>query len=267
MDEVDVVPLVDDHRANYDAGWTTYENTLREQPEVEFICGGINTKTPEAVGVWRQGHLMHFGFEQDPDKLNDTGRRMLLNSIAYIARFTEDRPIVYAPSPFAGGGATRARSSLENWLKDKDYPLAFFNSAVDDTVIATVEKLTRDGLLTWFERNRAYLRPGADGLLIFDEEARSLEIAYDTHELFVRGIEALRDDATRDRAAILLARYAPEGPTSADADADAWAQWFEDNRPYLFYAEWGGYRWYLDPLAKKRGVPTGELRGPARASR
>jgi hypothetical protein len=29
----------------------------------------------------------------------------------------------------------------------------------------------------------------------------------------------------------------------------------------------GGYRWYLDPLAKARGVPTARLRGPMRASR
>jgi hypothetical protein len=26
----------------------------------------------------------------------------------------------------------------------------------------------------------------------------------------------------------------------------------------------GDYRWYIDPLAKKRGVPTAELRGPKR---
>lgn len=263
MDEVAVVPLVDDYTGNYKPGWTTYEYILSEQPEVELISGGINTKTPEAVGLWRQGHLMHFGFQQAPDELNEIGRQLLVNSIAYIARFTEDRPIIYARSPFAGG-ATRSRSNLERWLKNTDYSLDYFESSIDDAVLETVEDRTRDGYLVWMEKNRAYLRPGPDGLIVFDEEARNLRIAYDTHELFERGIEALRDAATRDRAATLLARYAPEGPTSGDTDA--WSQWYEANRPYLFYAEWGGYRWYIDPLAKKRGVPTEELRGPSRAS-
>jgi hypothetical protein len=69
-----------------------------------------------------------------------------------------------------------------------------------------------------------------------------------------------------DRARRMLERYAPEGP-GRDATSQAWAEWWKTNADYLFFGDAGGYRWYLDPLAKMRGVPTAQLRGPKRASR
>jgi len=68
------------------------------------FCGG-EKKAATAAAVWRQGNLLHFGFEQSPDELNAIGRRLLLNSIAYISRFTEDKPIAITPSVFAGPAA------------------------------------------------------------------------------------------------------------------------------------------------------------------
>ena len=41
----------------------------------------------------------------------------------------------------------------------------------------------------------------------------------------------------------------------ASADAVAWEKLVAGDSPYLFYSELGSYRWYVDPLAKKRGVP------------
>ena len=68
-----------------------------------------------------------------------------------------------------------------------------------------------------------------------------------------------------DLAAALLRRYAPDGP--AGKDAAEWRGWWKENGPYLFFSESGWYRWYVDPLAKKRGVPSASLRGPDRAAR
>ena len=57
----------------------------------------------------------------------------------------------------------------------------------------------------------------------------------------------------------------PDAPGPA-ATAKQWSAWWKDNGAYLFFTETGGYRWYLDPLAKKRKVPTAKLRGEKRAS-
>ena len=38
--------------------------------------------------------------------MNDTGKGLLVNGIAYIGGFTEDRPIPRTPSPFEGVSST-----------------------------------------------------------------------------------------------------------------------------------------------------------------
>ena len=76
----------------------------------------------------------------------------------------------------------------------------------------------------------------------------------------------LRTGGGQEQAAIhLLARYAPADTAKLDSAA-VWDQWYNENRPYLFFSDQGDYRWYVDPLAKKRGIPSKDLRGPARAS-
>ena len=103
--------------------------------------------------------------------------------------------------------------------------------------------------------------------MIVDEDARAMPINPGRREFFDRAIADLGQPGTEaERARRMLVRYAPEGP-GRDAKAQAWADWWRANADYLFFGEAGGYRWYLDPLAKARGVPTARLRGPVRASR
>jgi hypothetical protein len=64
----------------------------------------------------------------------------------------------------------------------------------------------------------------------------------------------------------LLDRYAPDGP-GGRGSREEWTAWHLENQPYLFFSDTGGYRWYIDPLAKARKVPTAKLRGSDRASR
>ncbi len=84
-------------------------------------------------------------------------------------------------------------------------------------------------------------------------------------DFFARALPALEEPGRSEQARRLLVHYAPDGP-GFDAPAEAWRKWWRDNGPYLFFSDTGGYRWYLDPLAKKKGVPTAQLRGPARAT-
>ena len=80
-------------------------------PDVEFLCGGVNHQTPTSAGLWRQGNLLHFGFEQSPAEMNESGKLLLLNAISYISHFTDDRPIAITPSPFAGAVVRRSCDS------------------------------------------------------------------------------------------------------------------------------------------------------------
>jgi hypothetical protein len=116
----------------------------------------------------------------------------------------------------------------------------------------------------WIQTNAAWLHPGLGNRLQIDLEAKTLGVPFDAPDFLPKTIAALDRESSRTSAAILLARYAPDGP-GKDASAESWQKWWRDNSPYLFYSELGCYRWYIDPLAKQRRVPTKDLRGPLRA--
>jgi hypothetical protein len=256
--EVEVLPLVSDVNRSYSAGWCSYSDDFANLPEVEFFCGGINDKTPTAAGLWRQGNLLHFGFEQSPSEMNDTGRNLLLNSIAYIAQFTEDRPIAVTPSVFAGPVVPALRYPA-NAIKRGE--LKLLTNYIAASALAGVRDRAE-----WFQAMRDYLHPNAADKLEPDPDAVALKAAFGKAAFFERTRAALRDDKTRPQAIRLLARYVPDGPVKSSSTTD-WDKWLDENQHYLFFSDAGGYRYYVDPLAKKRGVATADLRGPTRASK
>lgn len=261
--EIKVLPLVDDYKKRWRAGWCSYTTSFEQHPEIEFFCGGVNSKTPTAAGFWRQGNLLHFGFEQSPMEMNESGRRLLLNAIAYISRFTEDRPIAATPSGFVQPAA-RARSTIAKWLLE--YPVDFAESLVVPDVWQQLSALKgREEMVKWTDENTRFLRLNSSQLLEIDKDLVSLGVSFEQPEFFVKTLADLSsgDAAAMNRSRRLLERYVPCGPK--DADADAWNAWWKENRPFLFASDLGDYRCYIDPLAKKRGVPTSELRGPKRA--
>jgi hypothetical protein len=262
--EIKVLALVDDLDRKWRSGWCTYAKDFAQYPDVEFFCGGVNHKTPTAAGLWRQGNLLHFGFEQSPAEMNDMGQRLLLNAIAYISRFKEDRPIAITPSGFAGPVA-RSRSVPARWLRNRSSI-----DAVKDLVAPEMwEQLSAlpnpEKIAEWADQNTRFLHPNSSQQLEIDEDLREFEVAFDQPEFFGKAFAALRSDdaAVVARARRLLERYVPTGPQLADADR--WVSWWNENRPYAFASDAGDYRWYVDPLAKRRGVSTAEMRGPKRA--
>ena len=262
-----VLPLVDnirDYRTviNDNArGWSSHYYEFADLPDVEVFSGGINEQTPRSAAFWRQGNLLHFGFEQSPSQLNAAGRAMLVNAIAYISKFTEDRPIDTTLSVFGPDRIAVSRKRAKGYFTN--YPRELTNVFTAAT-LASFNGHNSTNAQAWFEAERPWIHPTAENFLEVDGEAKQLSVIFDSPEFFPKTIAALRDDKTKSAAANLLARYAPQGPGAAAAAA-TWEQWWHDNSAYLFYSEMAGYRWYVDPLAKKRGVPTKDLRGPLRA--
>ena len=231
-----------------------------------MLSGGVNSKTPRAGAVWRQGHLLHFGFDLAPSEMNEIGQCLLVNAAAYISRFTEDRPIVQTPCVFTQGRRIFDRGAVARALDDKEDDPRRLEWYLSKDTYEKLKGKSREQMVKWFEGARDYLHAGAGEGLSVDTEARSFGVPPASPDFFPRAIAAL---AERDRAALarkLLGRYAPDGP-GPHAMAQKWKAWEEENRPYLFFSDTGGYRWYVDPLAKRRRVPTVQLRGPARATR
>lgn len=265
---MEVLPLIDGIK-NYDRavednapGWATHYYEFADMPEVELFCGGINSQTPRSAALWRQGNLLHFGFEQSPAQLNETGRALLVNAIAYISRFTEDQPIDITPSVFARERVGISRRRAKAYFTDPQVRFQWATNALAPSVLAAVDLKDRAAATAWYETNRQWLHPAQGNLLAVDQEARALGTPFDAPDFLPRTIAALREK--KEQAGILLDRYVAGGP-DAGASVVVWEKWWQENSPYVFYSELGGYKWYVDPLARKRGVPTKELRGPARA--
>jgi hypothetical protein len=264
--EISVLPLIATESRRNQPGWCTYVRAMLDAPEIEVFCGGINAKTSTAAALWRQGNLLHFGFDLSPDEMNEWGRSMLVNAIAYISRFTDDRPIMQTPSPFAGQEFI-ARRHIENVIGRGDGFWDYLKSYFDQDALAKVGVTNLAAFANWYPTVRDYISPNAEGLLRVDGDAQAMQLYPGSREFFDRAIGDLaRPGNEAERARRMLERYAPEGPGRA-ANAQVWADWRRANADYLFFGEAGGYRWYLDPLAKARGVPISQLRGQARASR
>ena len=245
-------------------GWATHYFEFTDMPEVEILSGGVNEQNPESGAYWRQGNLLHFGFEQSPTKLNETGRAMLVNGIAYISRFSVDRPIDVTASVFTRERIGISRRRAKNLILNEDSKLEWLTNNYAAATLAKFNWHDRAAAKAWVLENSQWLHPGKDNFLEIDEEARSLGVAFDAGDFLPKTIAALRVEATKEKAGTLLARYVAE-PPSAKPDAAAWVKWWRENGTCVFYSELGGYKWYVDPLAKKRGVPTKDLRGPKRA--
>jgi hypothetical protein len=263
---VDVLPLVLDRKKERESGWCTYVYEHAQAPELEPICGGINSKSPKAGAIWRQGNLLHFGFQPAPDEMNEAGRALLVNCIAYISRFTDDRVIVRTPSVFVQGKRLFDREGIARLLRqpqaDVDAALRYY---VDQHTLDTLKGKNRDEIAGWYKNARDYLHADSKGFLTVDMEARALSLAPGKPEFFERALTALRKPDSAAVARSVLSRYAPEGP-GEDAEPQAWQAWWDANKLALFFSDTGGYRWYVDRLAKKRGLTTGSMRGAARAT-
>jgi hypothetical protein len=269
--QIKVLPIVADRGRKWRPGWCTYSKDFAQYPDVEFFCGGVNHKTPTAAALWRQGNLLHFGFEQSPPEMNESGKQLLLNAIAYISRFSEDRPIAVTPSVFAGPIAYK-REVPARWLRAADRPIEWTQKLIAPELWQTLSAKDDRKLMTrWFDEHAKFLHPDQHNRLEIDEDLRALGVGFDEKAFFEKTIAGLRSANAADaaRARRLLARYVPCGPAtdSGVPAGDAWGAWWTENQPYLFASDAGDYRWYIDPLAKKRRVPISEFRGPRRADR
>ena len=262
---INVLSLVANHQSAHNPGWCTYTYEHGDAPELEVLCGGVNHKSPRAGAIWRQGNLLHFGFEPSPDQMSEAGKALLVNAVCYISRFTEDRPIVRTPCVFVQNKRIFDRGAIDRLLTDPERDLKDLKYYLADETYAKVAGKSRETIGAWYRSVRDYLHADTQGKLAVDAEAQAFGVSPSSREFFPKAIGTLNEADRHSRARQLLGRYVPEGP-GADAPVEKWRLWLAENGPHLFFSDTGGYRWYIDPLAKRRGIPTVKLRGTARAT-
>jgi hypothetical protein len=256
---VDLIPLVDDP-VEGGSGWCTYDWGF-DAPDVEVFCGGQNHKAVSAAAFWRQGFLVHFGFEESPAQLNDAGDAMLLAAIVYAARCKGDRPVTRVVSPFkTRKRALLPREKAKAGLTGEDGLQTWF----DGPVLVELADLAEEARRKHFDEVLPFLVANDSSRFEVDAVLRAWGVGNRDPAFFAHCEQALGaggEEAVKARA--LLERYAPDGP-GASATAEAWTKWIAEYRDFVFFSDVGGFRWFVDPLAKQRAVPTAQLRGALR---
>lgn len=241
-------------------GWCTAGGEL-QGPETEAICGGINDKQPTHQGIWRQGNLLHFGFEPSPSQANATGRKLLLNSIAYIARFVSDRPIVRERS-FVDPSGSDAPSWRLHWLLGAaDVDVQRLAAAFAAPWQQQIAALDLDAARA-FVRQRLPALCTEDGRFGFDADALVLGVDVQKDGV-LQQLAAMLAGERAEAALRLLRRLLPDGP-AADTSPANWRNWLQARRDFLCFDP-HSHGWRIDPVAQWRWQPSRELRGAARA--
>ena len=149
-------------------------------------------------------------------------------------------------------------------MRNPEYKVEFVKGIIAPALWAKVSSTSREKMIEWFDQNQQFLHPNGEYKLEIDEDLAALGVPFDRPEFFDKTLADLRVGGTvATRAQQLLNRYASIGPKNGTADQ--WAAWWRENKPYAFASDASDYCWYVDPLAKKRGVPSSELRGAKRA--
>jgi hypothetical protein len=250
-----------EQKENSYPGWVSYKySDFDNFPEVEVFSGGLNTKTFKNAAIWRQGNLLHFGFHETPNELNETGQRILLNAIHYIAGFRDDKPIAVTPSAFSNKPPVPPRELLMSNLHQADFTnsLKFF---ISQEAHPELFRMPLNEATNWVARHWSYLLGNNSHRLQVDPTSLKFNLDVKQPDFFQKALGKISEAPAEILA--LLDRVSAEPPPGKD-DPAQWKKWFETNKDYLFFSELGGQRWYIDPLAKARGIPSAKLRGAAR---
>jgi GNAT superfamily N-acetyltransferase len=86
---------------------------FEDSPDAEFIASGISGMGPDHPAIARHGRYVMWGFHGSPEKMTETGRRLLLNVIAYADRMRDAELLVRRQT------APRAFARVP--LEDRDY--------------------------------------------------------------------------------------------------------------------------------------------------
>ncbi|MCB9869995.1 MAG: hypothetical protein H6837_09070 [Planctomycetes bacterium] len=248
-----------------EAGWCTLGDSL-DLPDTEILCGGRNSKGPHYAAVWRQGNLLHFGFQSRPDQMTAFGKELLVNCIHYIARFRENSPLVESSNSYDPAWI-RPRFIADRLVRQtwtaKSIPTLF-----DAGVLQHFDPDRADAFRAWYRANRGFLMPSARDTkkLALDADLKAFGMGCDDPGILAALVKALETGGEGEARARRLLQRLVHRPLAKGSAPAAWRSWLDRVGKALFFSDHGGFRWYVDPLALRRGVASADLRGPARAS-
>ncbi|MCA8941875.1 MAG: hypothetical protein KDB80_04880, partial [Planctomycetes bacterium] len=223
---------VGEARTENDFGVIGDAHGFEDSPDCERICGGLNTKEPNAIAIGRQANLLHWGFYAAPDRMTESARRVFLNAIVWMRQFDGARPIVPRES--------RSRAWLQTFIDrirqrhaagDRTAEVLgyYYGRFPPDVALRTGGDAR--GLQKWHDRNIEFVVGGDNLTFSVDEDVAKLGISNRSPELLDWIRKRLKRSPRHEVARRLAARYLGDD----GQDARTAIAWIEANRDRAFF--------------------------------
>ena len=211
---------------------------FEDSPDAEWISGGTNSKGPTSLALGRQGNLFMWGFYAPPGNMTESGRRVFLNSVAYISKFKDARPLVARRAP----ARERVFLYMHYVAKRKSSPRT--QEIVEQLFPAELLERTQydvDAIVAYYRSNLEYLHR-EDGRFLVDEQVKALGLSNRKLEFLDNLAARLAKKGSDPIAFDLLKRYLD--PAIAPTP-EAFPDWLKGNRDQVFFSDVAGFRWFL----------------------
>lgn len=225
-------------------------DTIANSIDAELIAKGTSGKGPNRGAIVRHGRFTLWAFEGPVDDMTEAGRRLFVNTAVYAARHRhspvlERRMNKTRDGPFSYLEAARTRSPGLLKTLARYLPEEARGKTIDETE-------------AWLVEMRPFLR--AQGRVFeVDRFAEKVGIPNHKRELLEHCITNLLSGQSVQESVAELVRYT--GQRELGDTPEAWQNWYERNRDYLFFSDCDGFRFIIDEQAKAAGKPTSDFRG------
>ena len=222
-------------------GVVSHAYGFTDSPDAEALVLGLNRgKEFGAIGIGRHGNFLQWGYSAPPSQMTDSGKKLFINCICYIAKFNGKLPLVRRQ----GSPREDALSlgAVADRIKDeKFFPQTFGAELSDDY------KNNPDKIVQYYVENFELVYrqfSNLEGGYRVDKELKSLGISSNRKIATLEKLIELLDDPEKSQAAkTALARYSDlsfETP-------EQWRQWLQQNRDRIFFSDFGGYKFFVTP--------------------
>jgi hypothetical protein len=222
-----------------DVGLVSSPYGFEDSPDTEWISSGVNSKGPRSVALGRHGNFFLWGFAGDPSQMTESARRVFVNAVAYMKRFDGKSPLV-APLSQSRELALVYAAYLPKYA-GADWLKKMFPEEVRERTGLDAAKVE-----AYYKESLEYVRVD-NGAFAVDADAKTLGVSNRKSAFLDKVLERLAGDGKDALAWRLVERYV-ERKFAEPAEFRAWV---ESNRPWLFFSDVGGYRWFVDEHSKR----------------
>jgi len=221
-------------------------------PDDESLVAGHNGKSYPHTAIGRHGNFLQWGYAKPPSKMTEDGRKLFVNCICYIRKFSGHPPLVRnramnrrcafhykAFSPDLVKKYEGRENELYQLCKDNIELLRYEQKQLSANTFEIMFPMDTELKEMGIESNRRIdTLEQLIALLARERTSSQPEMG-----CFERLRAKRRDQKRAKTARRLLTRY-----TGLDFKTpEQWRKWLDEHRERLFFSDFGGYKFYVMP--------------------